>query len=65
MNSRNSVIRGIAEKCCSWGARTTVPSSNYVGGPVPLLRNPAVRFFKFLVILNLVFMIVCILVFVI
>ena len=52
MNSRSKTVRNIANKCCTWGARTTVSAQNYVGGPVPLLRNPAQAFFKALFLMN-------------
>ena len=56
MNSRSKLVRNIANACCNWGSRTTVPAQNYIGGPVPLLRNPTQRFFKFLVMLNVAFL---------
>ena len=55
MNSRNPSIRKWYKTCCSWGSPTIIPSQDYVGGPVPLLRNPAEGFFKNLAILNVVF----------
>jgi len=63
MNSRSQFVRNIVVACCSWGSRDIVDAQNYVGGPVPLLRNPAQRFFKFLVVLNLAFLVLCILTF--
>ena len=65
MNSRNKVVRSCANCCCNWGYRTTVQAQNYVGGPVPLLRNPAKRFFKWLVILNIAFLFSCTLIFIV
>ena len=65
MNSRFSVIRSLASSLCSWGQRTTIPAANYVGGPVPFLRNPSTKFFKYLVILNFGFLIVVVLTFII
>ena len=65
MNSRNKVVRILATKCCSWGYRDRVPAQNYVGGPVPLLRNPAKQFFKFLVFLNSGFFLASMLTFII
>ena len=54
-NSRNPTIRKFDKDCCSWGAPTIIPSQDYVGGPVPLLRNPAAKFFRRLAILNVTF----------
>ena len=54
-NSRNATIRKFDKDCCSWGAPTIIPSQDYVGGPVPLLRNPAAKFFRRLAILNVTF----------
>ena len=40
MNSRIELVRKLHRRLCSWGLRTPIPAREYVGGPVPLLRNP-------------------------
>ena len=65
MNSRSALVRNIAASFCTWGERNIVPNQNYVGGPVPLLRNPAKGFFKMLVLINMIFTFICVLTFII
>lgn len=40
--------------CCSWGSTTIIPAKDYVGGPVPLLRNPHHKLFKQLAVANII-----------
>ena len=40
MNSRIKPVRNCHRKYCNWGERRITYATEYVGGPVPLLRNP-------------------------
>ena len=65
MNSRNSFVRNCVTLCCNWGGRTIIPDQNYVGGPVPFLRNPAQSLFGKLWKINAVFLIIIVITFII
>lgn len=55
MNSRSPFVKKCCEKFCSWGTPTRIPSQDYIGGPVPLLVNPAKKMFMIFAIINVVF----------
>ena len=46
-------------RCWDWGLSYKIPAENYVGGPVPFLRNPAKSRFTCLLWLNLIFLLLC------
>ncbi len=52
MNSRIEVIRRFHTRFCQWGLRSTIPATEYVGGPVPLLLNPQALLYKRVAIFN-------------
>ena len=65
MNSRIELVRRSYELCCSWGARTVLPSKDFVGGPVPLLRNPQRLMSQRMAVFNIGFMVATLILFVV
>lgn len=62
MNSRIQLVRRCHLRCCQWGLRQPIPAIEYIGGPVPLLKNPLSRTAGQLAIFNTVVLFVTVVV---
>ena len=61
MDSRNGSVRDAYFKFCNWGIRTKVVYEEpYKGGPTPLWKNISVPYFERLSAISIVFLIACI-----